>query len=206
LLCAVDVETTGLEFEKHDIYELAIIPLDQNYERSKSRPWLSMLIQPVRYDTIGIGLQPKRFNREGIEKAKEKGYTSDSAREVLQRWFDLQKLGNCKIAPIGSNYSFDSRFLRMWLGDLNYESMIADYEARDTMKVAKFLNDVADWRDEMFPYKKASLSYLSNVLNVQTDYGREHTALADAAKTADVYKRLMEALNKKMLAPGATNY
>jgi len=200
LLCGIDIETTGLDFEQHDIYELAIIPIDDKFHRNINRKWLDLVIRPSRPDNIDWSGVGKTKNKSRIERAMEKGLDSHTAMTILDRWFDEQNLGSKRVAPVGHNYSFEARFLRAWLGSLNYETKFADYEVRDTMVIAKFLNDMADFRgEEKFPYPKANLTYLASTLKVEHDYGRAHTALADVATTIDVYRRQMEELNKIML-------
>lgn len=200
LLCGIDVETTGLDFEKHDIYEIAIIPVGDDFRRSQTRHYLDLKIKPSRPENIDWDGVARVKNVSRVKDALASGLESHTAMDIVEHWFNMQNLGTKRIAPIGHNYGFDGRFIRAWIGSLNYEAKIADYEIRDTMAIARFMNDMCDFRAEPgFTYPKCDLKYLANILKVDKDYGRAHTALADAAITIDVYRRQMEELNKKMI-------
>lgn len=200
LLCAVDIETTGLDHELHDIYEIAIVPVDGEFRRAKCQ-WLDLLIRPIRIENIDWDGVYKCKNPKRIRKAIEEGFHPDAAIALLERWFQDRNLGTKKIAPIGSNYAFEARFLRQFLGSLNYESMFNDSQIRDTMVIARAFQDLHDFRcaswEHLFP--KVGLSYLANVLKVERDYGKEHTAISDAAITVDVLRRIYEEFTKIMI-------
>jgi len=200
LLCAVNIKTTGLDFEINEIYELAIIPVTAKFERDQERKWLDLKIRPERISRIDWEGAEKLRVSARVKDAVDNGIDKETAREILRMWFELQKLGSKRIAPIAHNYSFISRFLRMWLGDMQCESYFADFETRDTLVIAKHMNDMSDFRAEPeFPYPKCSLSYLANLLRIDRDYGNPRNALADAATVVDVYRGQMHALNKKMI-------
>jgi DNA polymerase III epsilon subunit-like protein len=201
LLCGIDIETTGLDFERHDIYEIAIIPVNGEFKRDKERKWLDLKIRPSRPENIEWDGMHKVKNANRVKDALATGLDSSTAVDIIEHWFAIQNLGTKRIAPIGHNYSFEARFLRAWLGHLNYDNKFADYEIRDTMVIGRFINDMCDFRAEKFIYPKCSLSYLANILKVEHDYGNSHTALGDTATTIDVYRREMEELNKKMIFP-----
>lgn len=200
LLCGIDVETTGLDPTKHDIYEITIIPVNGKYERDKTRPWFDLLIRPNKVSLIDwAGAGEKLKNKGRIENAIEKGIDSNTAMDLFEMWFEKQNLGTKRIAPIGHNYAFEDKFLREWLGNLNYESKFNTAQVRDTMSIARFCNDLCDLRHERFMYPKAHLQYLASELKVYRDYGPAHTALSDTAITIDVYRRMLDELSKKML-------
>ena len=200
LLCGIDIETTGLDHELHDIYEIAIIPVTQEFKRDQTRKWLNLVIQPPRPENIQWDGMHRIKSAHRVKAALESGLNTTTAMDILEHWFQLQNLGSKRIAPIGHSYAFESRFLRSWLGNINYESKFADYEIRDTMSIARFMNDMCDFRGELsFDYPKANLTYLASTLKIEHDYGHAHTALADAATTIDVYRHQMIKLNKKMI-------
>lgn len=200
LLCGIDIETTGLNFEKHEIYELAIIPVNADFERDINRKWLDLKIKPSNPNTIDWDGMEWIRNSKRVKIALEGGLDSNTAMDILDFWFNQQNLGTKKIAPLGHNYAFESRFLRMWLGELHYESLFTDAQTRDTMSNARFMNDVCEYRTETYyDYPKADLSYLASTLKVDRDYGKTHSALGDAAVTIDVYRKQIEKINSKMI-------
>jgi DNA polymerase III epsilon subunit-like protein len=202
LLCGIDIETTGLDFEKHQIYELAIIPVNSDFERDSNRKWLDLKIKPSRPETIDWGGMEYVKNSKRVKNALESGLDPNTAMDILDFWFDQLGLGTKKIAPLGHNYSFESRFLRTWLGELHYESIFTDAQVRDTMSNARFMNDLCEFRTETgFDYPKCDLTYLAIVLKVEHNYGKSHSALGDAATTIDVYRKQLEKINSKMIFP-----
>lgn len=200
LLAAINIKTTGLSFEEHEIYELAIIPINASFERDQERKWLDLKIRPDRINKVDWKGAEKIQNAHRVKDAIETGLERETAQEILRHWFEGQNLGSKLIAPVAHHFSFISRFMRMWLGDLLYESYFNDFELRDTMVIAKHMNDMSDYRAEPeFPYAKTNLVYLANLLKINHNYGKQRTALADAATVVDVYRGQMQHLNKRMI-------
>ncbi len=52
LFCAVDIETTGLHFPKHDIIQISIIPIAPDLSVNKKLPFFHCLIKPRRPENI----------------------------------------------------------------------------------------------------------------------------------------------------------
>lgn len=190
LLCAIDVETTGLDEDKHEIWEIAILPLDMHYKPSRVFNFFHMIIRPEYPDRISDDI-PKG-SKDKINKAILNGIETYTAIERFEEWF--QKLGlpeNKKIVPLGHNFSaFDSRFIRKWLGGpANYEQFFRS-DVRDSLNFALAMNDLAFWRGEQIPYPKYTLSYLCALLHVENP--SPHEAMSDCLATAGVYRRLLE--------------
>ena len=78
--------------------------------------------------------------------------------------------------------------MQNWVGDDNYKQFF-DYQHRDTMVSANFLNDRALFHGEKIPFPKLNLTSLCSSLNV--DYQNAHDALQDCLATAEVYRRLL---------------
>ena len=188
LLCSIDVETTGTEVGKHDIIQIAILPLDEGIEVSKKiQPFIMELI-PGRKENIDS--EAMRINRMKLCEIMVRGVDSFRAADLFLEWFERLKLGyEKKIVPLGCNWPFDASFIREWLGPETYK-MCFHYFYRDVQVVANFCNDRAGWMGRDFPYPKVSLQYLCNVLGVEHD--RAHDAIDDARATAEVYRRIIK--------------
>lgn len=188
LLCAIDVETTGLDPTKHDLIQLCVLPLD-NFIRP---------LQTVR--PFYVNMKPKR--PENIDRGAGKVHRIDLARliidgldpwkavDLFDEWFQKLNLPvNKKIVPLAHNWVFDRAFVMEWIGGpVSFDSMF-DYHYRDSMVAALYLNDRADHHNEKFPFPKVSLGYCCNCLDLQNP--NAHDALADCVTTAELYRRML---------------
>jgi len=193
LVCAVDVETTGLDARKYDVYEVAVVPLDSQLKpRSDILPF-HVVMKPGRC-WIGEGgsltgefqSDAVQLNKETFTMALRSGADPEESCEGFERWFENLHLAEGKrIVPLGQNYAFDKAFMIEWLGALHYEHFF-HYHYRDTMHVALFLNDLAWFNGNEIPFPKVSLGYLCSQLKIKNE--KAHSALADAQAEAEVYR------------------
>lgn len=192
-LCAIDVETTGLDSHHHEICQICILPLDSNIEPRKDILPFYMKLQPW---------YPERVDDEAMKKNKLsladltlKGFDKDKAIDMLYEW--IEKLGlpytpggfRKQMVPLGQNYAFDLRFLQAWIGISMYNELF-NYHFKDTMIAAGYLNDRAAMHSEKVPFSKVSLSWLCNQYNI--DNTGAHDALQDCLRTAKVYKEMIK--------------
>lgn len=197
LLCAVDIETTGLDFEKDDLLEIAIVPLNPNLTPSKVLTPFDLVItprDPEVYKTNQILLPGMTLSDVMLQ-----GFDWSVAAELLEAWKERLNLPEGKkIIPLGHNYrGFDEKWMRATLGNLTYE-YIFDYHVRDTMEMGLFLNDVADYLQEPIPFPKVDLTYMCSCLRVQNM--RRHRALGDAVATAELYRLMVTRLAPSLIA------
>ena len=191
-LCAIDTETTGLDGCWHEVYQVAILPLDSNIEiRKDIRPfYINLKLEnPERID-----INMKTGMKKRIMEVSSSSFDKIKAMDLLEDWIKklklpLTKFGTPKrIIPLGQNYQFDRLFMISWLGAELYESWFS-HDYKDTMRAASFLNDYAAWRGEPAPFAKLNLSWLAKTLNVEHD--NPHDALQDALVTSKVYQQLL---------------
>jgi DNA polymerase III epsilon subunit-like protein len=199
LICAVDVETTGLIAGHHEIYEIGIIALNHEFRANRRFHPLNITIAPTypeRIDWKGIS---DCGNKAVLERAMTSGVTYSAAIAVVNRWFDGLNLLNKRIAPLTHNGIFDLAHLQAFLGHANFHHMFATNETRDTMYLARTINDIWDLKSEPYPIAKVELGYLARSLGLDnTKYGKSHSAMNDALLTADVYVELMKLLKSRM--------
>lgn len=188
LLCAVDVETTGLDSEKHDIWHLCILPLDSNIKPIKELFPFYTLLKPARPENA----DPKAINKNTLAHSLLRGLDSDRAADMLYEWF--KKIGlalDKKLCPLAQNWPFDNRFLYKWLGFQQFEEIFHPWY-RDLLPTSLYLNDCADLNAEPVPYAKSNLSYLCAKLEVTNE--TPHDPLSDCVATAECYRRIMKRL------------
>lgn len=187
LLCAIDTETTGLDFRQHEVIQVAILPLDEHLKPNKKYLPFNMHIKPTKLDTI----QPQalKVNKVNLQELMLHGMDPFQAADLLDEWFEKLNLPiRKKIIPLGQNFGFDKGFLKEWLGELSYARLF-DYHNRDTMVAALYLNDRAVVHGNKPPFPKVNLSYIANQLEVE--HSQAHDALADCVIVAECYRRMM---------------
>lgn len=188
LLCAIDTESTGLKAGYHDIIQVAIIPLDANIKPYKDKAPFYTDLQPKRPENY----DPEAFkvNRMKMVNAQLNGIEAFRAADLFDEWFENLQLGpNKRIIPLAHNWPHDRAFMVDWLGHETVNHCF-DGRHRDTMVVASYANDLAEWRHEQLPYAKVELRYLATTLKIHQE--RAHNALDDALTTAEVYRELMK--------------
>lgn len=191
VLCAIDVETTGLDYKKHDIYEIAIIPLTPDLKADPKYLPLDILIKPDTPDQIDWDGMRKTGNMDAVMQALERGTDKFEAADYIVEWFGKLNLPESKrMVPLAQNWAgIDKQFIMEWLGPLTFEQLF-HFHYRDTMTSALYLNDRADAHNERIPFPKVNLQYLCSQLKIERD-GRAHRAMDDAMVTAEVYGKLL---------------
>lgn len=187
ILCAVDVETTGLDPQKNDLVEVCVLPLDHNIEPHRQHKPFSMMLKPVKEP-----INPNRNPQNGLTAVQIMSYGQDPYRaaDLLEEWFHALKLPPKKqIIPLAHNWVFDRDFLIEWLGPLNFQ-YIFNGHYRDTMTIAAFHNDRKHSQGEQYDFSRIGLGSMCEKLNVENKMA--HRALYDCLATAEVYKRLVQ--------------
>jgi len=185
LLCAVDVETTGLIAGTHDIVQIAILPLDAHIKPLQTVMPFYINMKPKRLENVDK--MASKIHRINMAKLIIEGFDAFKAADMLDEWFERLRLPvGKKIVPLAHNWVFDRSFIIEWLGPLSFEHLF-DWRYRDSMVAASFVNDRCDHHNERYAYPKLSLSYCCTQLRVNNI--NPHDALSDCAATAEVYRR-----------------
>ena len=186
ILCAVDVETTGLEVGFHEIWQIAVLPLDSNIKPNKDiLPfYVNMKINyPERIDPKAIG------SRQAFAEMQQRAMDPFTAADLLGSWVERLELPIYKkICPIAQNYIFDREFIKEWLGHLNFEHLFHFYY-RDTMAAAIWDSDMCNFKGEKILFTEYGLRFLGNKLKVHNE--KPHDALQDCITTAEIYRRML---------------
>lgn len=200
MLCAVDIETTGLDPFYHEIVQICIFPLDSNIQPLKEYSPFYIEMKPDYPERIDKAAMTT--NRLEMAQIALRGHDHDKAVDLLDSWIEkldlpYTKYGTRKrLVPLGQNYTFDRAFIMKWLGVAHYDS-IFDAHYRDPMIIASYLNDRASFAAETVPFSKTNLAWLASKLNVPHDHA--HDALQDCLVTAEVYRKLLTATNFGLL-------
>jgi DNA polymerase III epsilon subunit-like protein len=188
VLASVDIETTGRLAGRHEIIQIAVVPLD-----SEIRPLRGVLpfylnIAPDHPETAEK--QATKIHGLKLEKLGKECVTQWKAADVFASWFDSLELPyNKRLIPLAHNWAFESAFLKNWLG-LETMDMIWQSQPRDTMICAAMLNDWYGYFEDTRPMTSISLPNLCKQYGIKQT-GKAHDALNDALACAELYKVLL---------------
>jgi DNA polymerase III epsilon subunit-like protein len=193
-LCAIDVETTGLDPFFHEICQICILPLDANIiPRRDVLPFYIELKPdfPERIDPLAMTV-----TRQSLVKITRRGFDKEAAKDMLLDWKEklklpLTKYGTPKmILPLAHNWPFDRGFIQNWLGTSMFGEIFFGLY-RDTMTAALYLNDRAAMHAEKVPFSKVNLAWVAKTLNVKHPKAKAHDALVDCTTTAACYREML---------------
>ena len=191
-VCVIDTETSGLDSYWHEILQIALVPLDSNFEPRKDI--LPFYIEMKPENPERIDPEAMAVNKMKLCTIMERGFDQEKAKDLLLTWKDKLELPYTKggqhqkrIIPLGQNYAFDQAFIKQWLGVDMYNECF-DGRYMDTMVAATYLNDRAAMHSERVPFPKLNLKAMAARLKIE--HGRAHDALQDCVTTAKVYKAL----------------
>jgi DNA polymerase III epsilon subunit-like protein len=193
-ICVVlDVETTGLNPDVHEIWQIAAIPLDSNFDVHPNYIPLNLFMRPSHFDRLDP--EALKVTAANKEKLMSYGVTQDKGVDLFIEWIEnlnipLSRRGgrNCRIIPMGYNYlQFDLPFIKRWMGAELYTEYFS-HRVLDPYVVAEYINDMAAFAAEPVPYSKLSLGWVAKQHKIDTSMGKLHDAMTDASITAKIYQ------------------
>lgn len=185
----LDCETTGLDPERHQLWQCGAVVLDSRLREADARVWGARpyMLDHFDLDALEInGLEPAELLRLPDYRA---------AAVQCTAWLMLYTHGggpSRRIKPltvIAQNWPFDRAFLGDWLGDEVMRTCFHRHY-RDTAVLAGAINDFHIARGKPAPFASLSLGALADTLGVMLV--NSHNALCDARATAEVYRRLLD--------------
>lgn len=195
MMCSIDIETTGDDPAWHEIWQIAILPLDSNIKPRQDLTPLNILIQPSG--------GPESWNPEVLAKMSKKqlsmladyGLDRETGVQSLIEWHERLPLPltskggfRTKVIPLGHNYKFDFHFLISLLGAKLYYDLFHPRH-RCTMVDSLFMNDIAGMGGKTVPYSKNNLQWLCNQRGISNEGA--HDALIDCNRTAQLYRAML---------------
>jgi|SaaInlStandDraft_1057018.scaffolds.fasta_scaffold148678_1 DNA polymerase III epsilon subunit-like protein len=182
---SIDVETTGLNHRIHELIQICILPLNDDFEALEVEPF---------YTQIKAEL-PENSEKEALEVCQldpTVGLSRKYAKLNFVVWINMlqDKYGFEKIIPVGQNYAgFDKDFIIDWLGFDFYHKNFSR-TVRDTKYNGGFFADVMQKEFLNGLKDQAEAFGINNV--------KHHDALNDTLVTAQIYKKHVEALRAKL--------
>jgi len=172
----IDLETTGLKRNFHEIIEISCVVFNEKLEQIQT---FTSLVQPYKWD---IEMEALEVNGITIEQLK-KAPTGMTVKGNFIKWRN-EVLNGELVIPYGWNYkSFDMPFLLTWFGEENYQK-IFHYRSEDIDSHLKNLNEDFDIFPDLTSYK------LVEVCRYFTIPLKAHSSLPDCWATLEVLKRV----------------
>lgn len=177
-LAFIDTETTGLNYDLHELIQIGAVIVDQNWDTTDGKPTFEIVeefelkIKPERIsDADPVALRVNGYDpSEWIF-----GYTLPQAMEI----FAKKTEGSIMVAH---NVCFDFGFIEKAFRITGIENKM-HYHKLDTISIA-FAKLHSDHEIEKF-----SLRVLAQ--HFQIENKNAHTALSDARATFQLYQKLM---------------
>lgn len=176
----IDTETTGRLAGKHDIIQLACIPI----VGGKRMPSFNEFCQPNSYQNIEQGA----INVHGITVARMKTFQSQA--EMLEKFISYLKSFNVKFVISGFNVRFDKRFLSAMFSVNSVENeffALFDLQTHDTYNRAQSVK-------KEIGSENLKLETLAKHYGVKID---AHNAISDIEATMEVDKHIGKLLKEE---------
>jgi DNA polymerase III epsilon subunit-like protein len=185
-LLALDLETTGLDPNYHEITQIAFIILDKRMNEVMEYQSYVSIDHPERGTSTDFNV----FEYTGIDPKilKEAPALPDILEEIS--WKISIATGRCKkehVVIFGQNPQFDYNFLREAYRKADCLDLFnIDYHVigLDSIWTFTYL-----CRKNNFP-KKLGLKYMCDALGIKNE--KEHDAMSDIRTTVEIFKKLLQ--------------
>jgi len=177
-LAFIDLETTGLDPERHEIIEIGVI-LARQIERANTGPLVEVI------EEFELKVIPERIEDADPKALQINGYDPE-------RWTEAMSLGKAieivrdkteDAVMVGQNVTFDWVFLEKAFTKIGIKNKM-HYHRVDLMSMAfAKLYDIPEMQ-------RFSLRELCVYFGVKNE--KAHNALSDIRATYEVYKKLLE--------------
>lgn len=192
-LCAIDIETTGLNWRKNSIWQLGIVAIDLHYEVCKDTSPFSVTIKPEEGEEALETCMPR--HKKKVAEALVSGVESEEAVTLFEDWIEkeLKLLSEKRILPLAHNWVFERDFLQPWLGVETFDYYF-DGRYRDTQVMAAMLLDLDAVKATNYELARIDLGSLCTRYGI--DRACPHEALSDALDVIRVYNKLLLSFKK----------
>ena len=178
-LAFIDVETTGLNPEKHEIIELACV-LGKQTPRPNRGPEVTFV------EEFNLKIKPERLEDAEPEALRINGYNDVDWMFAIDLKNAMEHLAKKAAGAImvSHNICFDFAYVERAFRTTGVTNTM-HYQKLDTISIAfaRHYNKP--------DFDKYSLRYLCDTYGVKNE--RAHTALADTRAMFEMYKKMMEA-------------
>ncbi|HEY4715259.1 MAG TPA: 3'-5' exonuclease [Candidatus Paceibacterota bacterium] len=176
-LAFIDIETTGLDTEKHEIIQIGCVLVNQIWPKD-GKPTFEIL------DELELKIKPERISLADKVALKINGYNEAAWAEALNI-NDAMKIFSQKTADtimVAHNVAFDFCFLAKAFSVTGVENKM-HYHKLDTISIAFAKLHLKEGVDRF------SLQFLCDYFKIENK--NAHTALSDCRATLELYQKLM---------------
>lgn len=186
LLCAIELLTTGIDPNVHDICEVALIPLNNRIQIADEVPPLCIQMVPWNVEPG----KKYRLKRDTLLQYAQNGVPPTTGASIFEAWFDDLPFTrrNHKIMPLAYNWPMKRLFIEKWLGHHHCRKFF-HLQYRDILSTGIYLNDRDTFRNEFPKHPKVTLAYLGNCREVEVDERTD--PMEKCLAIAEIYKRMV---------------
>lgn len=175
-LVFIDTEATGLDVTKHELLEIAVIRVSQDWESGK--PEFKLV------DEWSTKIIPEHIETADPASLRVNGYTVTNWKDAvpLREALEVFAEKTADAIMVAHNVSFDAEFIDTALGKLGIKNTM-HYHRLDTVSMAHaILKDSPDTT-------RYSLGELCKRFGIVNEHA--HTALSDSRATFELFKKLL---------------
>lgn len=183
-----DVETVGLDPDDNPVIEVGFAHYNGEEMISefqvKMRPWPDWADEEER-DRVFVSLGALKCNGLSYSELQELGSRNVAVQQIVDYLLSvIKKVGRKKLKLGGHNVAFDIQRIRELLEEHNITNWgeVFDYSFIDTSVIGNFLRDT-----KVITLDIMSLENLAEVLGLEPDKNKVHTALYDTHLSAKAY-------------------
>jgi DNA polymerase-3 subunit epsilon len=179
VLAFLDVETTGLDPQRHEVIQIGVVLAKQIEREGNVGPAIEKI------DEFEIKIKPERLEDAEEDALRINGYSEADWMFApdLKNAMDFVSKKLAGTVQVSHNLTFDSAFIEKSFERAGLENPMLRYKL-DTISIA--FARLYNRRDV-----KYSLRYLCDLFQIKNE--NAHTALADARALYEVYKKMMNA-------------
>lgn len=183
----LDTETTGTDFLKHGLIQIAALALDDEMEIGAE--FNIDVCPPEGTEITQQSLDITGFTLERIKA----GYPYAQAADLFKHFVD--KYFSEKPIVIAQFYPFDYAFTQALFSQTGFDTQLLDRNFIDTKTLANIINLKARLKKRPEPFTITSLSKdggLQDLLGIAPDTYQAHDAMGDVLATREVLIRLIK--------------
>lgn len=181
MYCVIDTETTGLDPEKHALVQVAF-GLKSDLRNKHFDEVAEFKMTYGRYYVDSRALEVNGLTIEDLDKWPDR----ETSITAMQDWIADKVTMYGKLRPIGHNYKFDEGFLIQVCGVAGYAAQFSR-DFLDTKVIALFVDEAKGRTKNSY-----SLDSLRNYYHISR--AGNHEAMKDIRDTAEILRKLMDAL------------